>query len=82
MMERELSEDIDGDIEDEDFDEDEQESILMLKCNLLVQRKPCCYNGKCVWLDEAMLEMKFCKHFIIVDATEEDLKELEIPEEN
>ena len=82
MMERGSLEDIDGELEEDDFDEDEEEPVLLLKCNLLTQRKPCCYNGKCVWLDEATMEMQYCKHFIIVDATEEDLKQLEIAEEN
>jgi hypothetical protein len=71
------------DVEEED-DEDfaEEEPILLLKCNLMVQRKPCCYNGRCVWYEEGTPEMQCCKHFIIVDATEEDLKDLEVSEEN
>jgi len=48
----------------------------------MAQRKPCCYNGRCVQYEEGSLEMQCCKHFIIVDATEEDLKNLEISEEN
>jgi len=84
MMNREEFDEIDeiDDVEEDEYDEDEEEPILVLKCHLLTQRKPCCYNGKCVWLDEALLEMKFCKHFIIVDANEEELKDLEISEEN
>lgn len=73
-------EDVEEDEEDEDFGE--EEPLLILRCNLMTQRKPCCYNGKCVWLDEGLLEMKMCKHFIILDATEEDLKDIEICEEN
>ena len=74
-----------GDVEeDEEEDEvvDEEEPLLILRCALMAQRKPCCYNGRCVWYEEGTLEMKVCKHFIIVDATEEDLENLEIAEEN
>ena len=73
--------DVEEDEEDyEDFAE--EEPVLVLRCNLMVQRKPCCYNGRCVQYEEGSLEMQCCKHFIIVDATEEDLKNLEISEEN
>ena len=68
------------DEEDEDFTE--EEPLLILRCSMMAQKKPCCYNGKCVRLEEGSLEMVVCKYFIIVDATEEDLKNLEIVEEN
>lgn len=74
-----------GDIEeDEEDDEDviEDEPLLILRCSLMAQKKPCCYHGRCVYLDEGLLEMKCCEYFVIVDATEEDLKEIEISEEN
>ena len=73
-----------GDVEEDEGDDDftEEEPLLILRCNLMAQRKPCCYNGKCVWLDEGTLEMQMCKHFIIMDATEEDLKDIETCEEN
>jgi hypothetical protein len=72
------------DVEEEEDDEDfaDEEPLLVLRCNLMAQKKPCCYNGKCVRLEEGSLEMVVCKYFIIVDATEEDLKNLEIVEEN
>lgn len=72
--------DVDEDEENEDFDE--EESLLILRCALMAQRKPCCYNGRCVRYEEGNLEMKVCKHFIIVDATEEDMKDIEVVEEN
>jgi len=71
---------VEEDEEDEDFTE--EEPLLILRCALMAQKKPCCYNGKCVWLDEAFLEMQCCKHFIIMDATDEDMKNIEISEEN
>ena len=72
------------DVEEEEDDDfvDEEEPLLVLRCNLMAQKKPCCYNGKCVRLEEGSLEMNVCKYFIIVDATEEDLKNLEVVEEN
>ena len=72
------------DVEEEEDDEDfaDEEPLLVLRCNLMAQKKPCCYGGKCVRLEEGALEMVVCKYFIIVDATEEDLKNLEIAEEN
>ncbi len=73
-----------GDVEEDEEEEDftEEEPLLILRCSLMAQKKPCCYNGRCVWYEEGTLEMKCCKFFIIVDATEEDLKDLEISEEN
>jgi len=73
-----------GDVEEDEDDDDfvEEEPILLLGCDLMAQNKPCCYGGRCVRLEEGTLEMQCCKHFVIMDATEEDLKDIETYEEN
>lgn len=73
--------DVEEDEEDDDLI-DEEEPLLILRCALMAQKKPCCYNGRCVWYEQGTLEMQVCKHFTIVDATEEDMKDIETVEEN
>jgi hypothetical protein len=69
--------------EDEEEDEfEEEEALLILKCRLMVQRKPLSCDGRCVKKNEGTLEMDVCNHFLIVDATEEEEAEYDSIEEN
>ena len=66
--------------EEDDFDEGE--SLLMIKCRLQVERKPCSCGGQCVKKNQGTLEMEICDYFMIIDATEEETIEYDSIEEN
>lgn len=68
--------------DDEEEDFEEEESLLMLKCRLMVERKPTSCNSECVKRNPGTLEMVACEHFMIIDATEEETIEYDSIEEN
>ena len=70
------------DEEDEEEDVELEGSLLILKCRLMVERKPYSCNGNCVKKNEGTLEMDLCEHFMVVDATEEETIEYESMENN
>lgn len=70
-------------IDDESEEDDtEEEPLLILKCRLMVERKPRSCNGQCVKMNQATWEMDFCDNFLIVDATDEETAEYDSLEEN
>ena len=67
---------------EEDEDDDLEGPLLILKCRLMVERKPTSCTGECVKRSGGTLEMDVCEHFLIVDATEEEEAEYDSIEEN
>ena len=75
-------EDEDDEGEEDEDDVELEEPLLVIKCRLMVEKKPCSCHGVCVKKNEGTLEMELCEHFMIVDATEEETIEYDSMENN